>query len=85
MGLQPTGSIPILTPSTGATPTQVNTYDVSLTVPLGTPGSSFLLGAIQVFESSLNVQGFQALIGRDVLKNCLFVYDGRNSLFSLAF
>jgi hypothetical protein len=48
-------------------------------------GLTFTVGALQVFESSLNIQGIQALIGRDVLANCLFVYDGRSKIFSLAF
>jgi hypothetical protein len=50
----------ILTPSTGATPHQTNTFDVSIIVPVA--GLSFTLGALQVFESALSVQGIQALI-----------------------
>jgi predicted aspartyl protease len=81
--IQPTGSMSVLTPSTGATPHQANTFDVSVTIPVA--GVTFALGALQVFEAALNVQGIQALIGRDVLANCLFVYDGRAKIFSLAF
>ncbi len=84
LGLSPTGSMPIVTPSTGPTPVQVNTFDVGIAIPI-ISGQTFTLGAVQVFESSLNVQGIQALIGRDVLTNCLFVYDGRAKIFSLAF
>lgn len=82
--VEPKGSMPILTPSTGAVPHQANTFDVSLIVPVFA-GMTFTIGAIQVFESSLTVQNIQALIGRDVLTNCLLVYDGRNDIFSLAF
>jgi predicted aspartyl protease len=85
LGLQPTGSMAIVTPSTGATPVQVNTYDVGIVIPLATAGQTHVIGALQVFESSLTVQGIQALIGRDVLSNSLLVYDGRANIFSLAF
>jgi len=44
-----------------------------------------LLISSPVFESGLNVQGIQALIGRDDLSDSLLVYDGRADLFSLAF
>jgi hypothetical protein len=83
LGIQPTGSMQILTPSTGATPHQADTFDVSIIVPIA--GITFTLGALQVFESALSVQGIQALVGRDVLSNCLLVYDGRANIFSLAF
>jgi hypothetical protein len=46
---------------------------------------SHVIGALQIIESTLTMQGIQALIGRDVLANALFVYDGRANLFSLAF
>lgn len=85
LGLQATGSMPILTPSTGSTPAQADTYDVSLIIPLGPSGMSFTIPALQIFESTLSVQGIKALIGRDVLSNALLVYDGRSNLFSLAF
>jgi hypothetical protein len=83
LGLSATGAMPILTPSTGDKPHQANTFDVSIAVPL--PPFNFNIAAMQVFESSLNVQGIQALIGRDILANCLLVYDGRANIFSLAF
>ena len=84
LGLQPTGAQPILTPSTGATPHSANTFDVSITIPI-IGAQTWTLGALQVFESALNVQGIQALIGRDVLANSLLIYDGRFGIFSLAF
>jgi hypothetical protein len=72
-------------PSTGSTPAQVNTYDVGIIIPLATVGQNHVIGALQVFESSLTVQGIQALIGRDILAGSLLVYDGRASIFSFAF
>ena len=38
-----------------------------------------------VMEAHLQGHGIQALIGRDVLANCLFVYDRQAGVSSLAF
>jgi len=95
LGLVQTGSTPVLTPSTGTTPHQCNTYDVALwlmaqSVPAGqlVPVSSSHLAhpshlMLAVTESVLAVQGFHALIGRDVLAHFHLAYDGRNNQFTL--
>jgi hypothetical protein len=49
------------------------------------PRLQLTLHALPVIASNLTAQGIQALIGRDVLARCLFVYDGAAGLFSLAF
>jgi len=41
--------------------------------------------ALAVIESNLKAQGFEVLLGRDVLGECLLVYDGRSKIYSLAF
>ena len=75
LGLQPTGSMAILTASSGATRVQVNTYDVSIVIPINASiGQNHVVGALQVFECALTVQGIQALIGRDILTNKKGVY-----------
>jgi predicted aspartyl protease len=81
--LSPRGITPMLTPSTGAAPHPANVYDVSLV--LMHPNLSLTLGNVAVAESHLSVQGIQALIGRDVPRRCLFVYDGQTGIFTLAF
>jgi predicted aspartyl protease len=83
LGLSPTGSTPIHTPTTGDQAHNANQYDVSLV--LLHPKLQLTLQAVPVVEASLMIQGIQALIGRDVLKNCLFVYDGQTGIFTLAF
>ena len=83
LGLSPTGQVPIHTPTTGSSPQLRNQYDISLT--LVHPDITRTIRAIPVVESQLSFQGIHALIGRDVLKNCLFVYDGVQETFSLAF
>lgn len=83
LGLSPTGQVPIHTPSTGGTPTLRPQYDVSIT--LSHPDISMTMGEMPVIESQLSMQGIQALIGRDVLRQCLFVYNGEEDQFMLAF
>ena len=73
----------MLTPSTGTQPHYTNVYDVSLI--LVHPALQLTMGNVAVAESELMVQGIQALIGRDVLKNCLLVYDGALGVFTLGF
>lgn len=85
LGLQPTGTTLIHTPSTGATPHQTSTYDVRIVIFGFVAAHSFTLPAVAVTESALKAFGFQVLIGRDILSHCLFVYDGRANIFSLAF
>lgn len=83
LGLTPTGTTPILTPSTGGQPVDAAQYDVSLF--LFHQKATMRLGTVAVIESELEVQGFQVLVGRDVLENCLLVYDGQTGIFTLAF
>jgi len=87
LGLTPTGSISMITPSTGATPHQSAEYDAALAIPAAVPGQAPLLfPTIGVVESDLfAAQGFHALIGRNVLANCIFHYNGATGLFTLAY
>ena len=84
LGLSPTGVAAIHTPSTAQKPHSANQYDVSLV--LLHPKLSLTFHTVPVVEAHLSaVQGIQALIGRDLLSNCLFVYDGQSGRFTLAF
>jgi hypothetical protein len=84
LGLTPTGQMPMLTPSTGAVPQLKNQYDVSLIIPSG-PHTPLVFSAIPITESDLAVQGIQALIGRDILADCILAYNGTMRMFTLAF
>lgn len=85
LGLSPTGSASITTPSTGTTPHVADQYDVALIVPA--PGSTPLVfPTIPVMcVELLASQGFHALIGRDILSKCVLHYNGATNLFTLAF
>ena len=83
LGLQPTGQTVVHTPTTGGTPHPCNQYDVS--IMLLHPGLTLTFGVVPVIASDLSLQGIDALVGRDILVRCLFVYDGPANMFSLAF
>jgi hypothetical protein len=83
LGLSPTGLTPIHTPSTGGTPATCATYDISLALYHVT--QPLILGTIPVIASDFSSQGIHGLIGCDVLRRCLFVYDGVAGSFTLAF
>ena len=87
LGIPPTGRVSVHTPSTReATPHETNQYDVSIIIPGATTQvRPFVLPVLPVIESELQHQGYAVLIGRDVLRACLFVYEGQGGFFTLAF
>lgn len=86
LNLTPTGSVPVHTPSTGGAPHVAEQYDVSLMIPgSSTQHVPLTFGAVPVMAAELSVQGIQALVGRDILSNCVLVYNGSIGGFTLAF
>ena len=84
--LQPTGSTPVLTPSTGVTPVDADTYDVAILIPGPQGQSGIAIQNMPVVASELfAAQGFHALIGRDILRQCVFSYNGAINQFTLAY
>ena len=84
--LESKGDIEMLTPSTGDTPVMLDQYDVSLAIFAAPQDPPFYVDNLPVVESqSLLPQGFQVLIGRDILSQCLLTYDGFQGQYSLAF
>jgi len=69
------------------TPHNAEQYDIALIIPPGVAGQPLLIfQTIPVVSSDLvNAQGFHALIGRDILEQCLFVYNGSVGSFTLAY
>ena len=78
-----TGLTPMHSPTTGGIPAQTNLFDVSIV--LINPKLSYTLQIVRVAETMLELQGIKGLIGREVLENCLLVYDGQHKIFTLAF
>jgi predicted aspartyl protease len=86
LGLTPTGKTLVNTPTTGTQPASADTYDVSLTIYAVENQPPLIQHTIPVIASELLAgQGIHALIGRDILRGCLLMYDGANGLFSLAY
>jgi hypothetical protein len=85
LALSPRRIAKTLTPTTGAAPVKCYTYDVSIHVPLGVATALFSKHAWEVTCLDLKHQGFEVLLGRDVLSEGLLVYDGKAGTFSMAF
>jgi len=83
--LQPTGSIPVLTPSTGTTPVDADTYDVAISIPNGQQAALIIHNMPVTASELFAAQGFHALIGRDILQQCVLTYNGAISLFMFAY
>jgi predicted aspartyl protease len=83
LGIPPSGTTPIRTPSTGQQPHIAHVYDVNLV--LMHPSLGYQFQNVPVAACELQIQGIQALIGRDVLRMCLFIYDGQSGRFTLGF
>lgn len=87
LNLTPTGTIDIVTPSTGSGVHTADTYDIDFLIggaaasdtPLSIP--NLRVAASELFLK----QGIHALIGRDVLQRCILVYNGSVNTFSLCF
>ncbi len=84
LGLQATGKTTMTTPSTGTTPVEADTYDVSIIIPAGTQ-QPLMRPVMSVVSSALIHQGFHALLGRDVLAECIFTYNGSAEIFTFAY
>jgi predicted aspartyl protease len=83
LGLAPTSTTLVHTPSTGSNYAMRDVFDVSLTLGASKPDpATFTLGVI---ASDLASEGFLALIGWDVLAQCVLTCDGPASVFTLTF
>ena len=86
LNLSATGEADIHTPSTQGSPARSSTYDVQIGIYAGRPGDlHFISDTIQVTSPILANQGIKALIGRDILKSCILVYDGADGFITLAY
>lgn len=85
LGLTPTGSVNVNTPSTGATPHVADQYDISLAVSASSGPPLLLLTVPAIACELLASQGFHALIGRDILESCILIYNGQTKSFTLAY
>lgn len=84
--LTPTGTIDIITPSTGTNVHTIDTYDVDFVIGAGPADIPLSIPNLRIASSQLFLrQGIHALIGRDVLARCILIYNGAINAFSLCF
>lgn len=74
LNLQPTGSIDVHTPSTGAAAVPRNQYDILLAI--GGAGAMKVIATLPIVGSDFSAQGINGLLGRDVLSHGSMFYDG---------
>lgn len=79
LGLDHVGDVSIFTP-TGAAAHPTRQYEVDLAFPGGQ-----IVYDLLVVEASLEAQGIDLLVGRDVLMHAVLVYLGTENQFTLAF
>jgi hypothetical protein len=85
LALISTGVTAIHSATTGGAPQNCNLYDVCLAFVQ--PSVKVLGVNIPVIELDLSAStpGVDVLLGRDLLRQCLFIYDGQSGTFVLAF
>lgn len=82
--LQPTGSIPMHTPSTGPVAVSVFTYDLEMSF-VGHHGSNHVFPSMGVIGCDLSGQTIDGLFGRDALNFSRFIYSGPDENWMLSF
>jgi hypothetical protein len=85
LGLSTTGPASIHTPSTDGVPVAYPQFDVSLLIAAFATQPILHLRTVPIVALPLKRQGIDALIGRDVLKQCVLHYNGSTGFFTLAF
>jgi hypothetical protein len=86
LSLTPTGTIDIVTPSTGQGTHTADTFDVDFMIGAGPADIPLSIPNLRIASCDLFLrQGIHALIGRDILGRCIFIYNGETGIFSLAF
>ncbi|HMC65625.1 MAG TPA: hypothetical protein VKI65_11865 [Gemmataceae bacterium] len=84
LDLTPAGRIGILTPSTQGVPHECDQYLVSIV--LADPNAGQHHPSVLVLASIFGAEeGVQALLGRDLLAGCTFLYDGPRNAFTLSY
>ena len=85
LGIAPTGTAQMVTPSTGPDPVSLEQYDIGLAIYALATQSPIRLPVLAVVKAQLDNQGFHVLIGRDVLAHCVLVYNGSDGQYTLSF
>jgi hypothetical protein len=85
LGLQATGRVAISTPSTAGSVHYCDQFDVALFIPGNAGIGGHVVIALPVITTHLRSQGIDGLLGRDVLNNCVLIYNGSASILTPAY
>lgn len=86
LGIKPVSFSNVHTPSTDGKPVTKPVYDVSIYLIHGDKSANAVWErSFPVMCANLRAQGIDMLLGRDVLAECLLVYDGRFKSCTIAF
>jgi predicted aspartyl protease len=80
LDLRPVGVAPISTPSTSSIPLACDRYHINLYF-----ADDFVVENIFAVEAPMGGVRYDCLIGRDVLRLAILIYDGRANKFTLTF
>jgi len=78
LGINPVGTTLVNTPS--STDVNCNQFDVQIIFP-----NNVIIPSIVIIEAPLQGQHIQCLIGRDILKDGVLIYNGCDNSFTLSF
>ena len=86
LGLPFGGTTPVNLPAHGGL-TFSSLFNASVTIlhPSGRPRDNLAVLDLSIVELDLAALGYQALVGRDVLARCRFLYDGPKNTFQLRY
>jgi predicted aspartyl protease len=87
LGLIPTGTVAVHTPSTQGVTYTCNQYDISLGFVQSTPqfAAHSITMTMPVIETDFTGLNIRALIGRDVLSRCLLFYHGHGGTLTISY
>lgn len=85
LGIKPVSVSKAHTPSTDGKPISIPVYDVSIYLVDNEKTSKVWERSFPVMCANLRAQGIDMLLGRDVLAECLLIYDGRFGSCTIAF
>jgi predicted aspartyl protease len=86
LGLQAIQATPANAPAAGGLKlVPVHSVDLTMLHPSGNPRLHLVARNLIVLELDLGPLGYEALIGRDILTRCSFLFDGRAGQFELTY
>jgi hypothetical protein len=87
LGLVPTGTVGVHTPTTQGVPYACNQYDISLWFVQPTPqfAAHSITMTMPVIETDFTGQNIRVLIGRDILSRCFLFYHGHSGTLTISY